>query len=517
MARMENAAELLKENILLKQKLSEQESQIQQKNNQLQQKNDYIIQLEELLKLTQSRQFSPSSEKVSPHQLSLFNEPADDEDRTESNGEDEKTTTVKTHSGQKKPRISIPDHYPREDIIYDLLDDEKICPHDGTALNLIDHEDHEQLDIIPAQIRVLRHRRLKYACPCCEQYVVTARKPKQPIEKSIASANLLAQIAIQKYCDALPLYRQSQIYHRLGIHIDRTNLANWMVRCGELIQPVINLLLEQLHKAACLQMDETALQVLNEVGKAAQSQSYMWVMASQDEHPIRLFHYAPTRSQSVPLSLLSSDTPALMADGYEGYQAACDQYAIVRLGCMAHARRKFVEAQKIQPKGKSGKADMALSHFAKLYEIERKAKDLSADERYRLRQEKAKPIIDKLRVWLEKSLPQVPPKTALGKALSYLHRQWDRLIRYLDDGHYPIDNNRAENAIRPFVIGRKNWLFSASEAGAKASANLYSLIETAKANQLNPQSYLKLVFEKLPNAKNIEDVENLLPWKADLG
>ena len=504
---MTDAAELIEENAQLKSQIKYMGAQIKQ--------------LEELLQLFKRRQFSSSSEKASPDQIALFNEGDDDsekeseETKTESNPLEENQT--KTHSFKKKPRVSIPKHYPREDIIYDLPEEEKICPNDGTTLKMIGHEDHEQLDIIPAQIKVLRHRRLTYACPCCEQHIVTANKPKQPIPKSVASPGLLAQIAIQKYCDALPLYRQSQIYQRLGIQLDRTNLANWMIRCGELVQPLINLMRDQLQKALCVHMDETVVQVLHEAGRVAESKSYMWVMVSQGDKPVRLFHYDPTRSQSVPLSLLTPETQAIMVDGYEGYQASCDQYQITRLGCMAHARRKFIDAQKLQKKGKTGKADQAIAYIQKLYCIEKKIKDLPHDERYRIRKAQSKPIIDKMREWLEKSLPTVPPKTALGKALNYLHNQWDRLVRYLENGSYPIDNNAAENAVRPFVIGRKNWLFSASESGAKSSANLYGLIETAKANQLNIHDYLQHIFKELPNAESVEQIEKMLPWNIQLG
>jgi len=203
-----------------------------------------------------------------------------------------------------------------------------------------------------------------------------------------------------------------------------------------------------------------------------------------------------------------------MVDGYGGYNAVSAQQSVTRLGCWAHARRKFMDAKKVQPTKKTGKADKALAEIQKLYRIEQQTKDFSPDERQRLRQEKAQPIIDKLRLWLEKSVPQVPPQSAIGKALMYLNNQWPHLIAYLGNGEYPIDNNRAENVIRPFVIGRKNWLFSKSQAGVRASANLYSLIETAKANGLNPYDYLKMIFTELPNATTVNDVEILLPWNV---
>lgn len=467
---------------------------------QLEQKNHYIFQLEEALKKQRRTLFGPSSEKQSPDQVSLFNEAED------------KAVIIASHTRQKKPRVSIPDDLPREDIVHDVPESEKICPHDGTELKVIGSDDHEQLDIIPAQIKVIRHKRLKYACPCCNQYIVTAKKPKQPIEKSIASPGLLAFIATQKYCDALPLYRQSDIFKRLGIDLDRSNLANWMIKSGELVQPLINLLQDQLLERSLVHMDETTVQVLNEPGKTAQSKSYMWLMASFTDKPITVFRYDPSRSQAVPTQWLTAEVNVLMIDGYKGYDSACKDYQIQRLGCWAHARRKFVDAQKLQPKGKTGKADQAIAFIQKLYLIEKQIKDDPPDQRYIIRQQQAKPIIDKIKDWLDKSLLHVPPKTALGTALQYLHNQWDRLIGYLDAGQYPIDNNRAENAIRPFAVGRKNWLFANSQAGAKASANLYSLIQTAKANDLNLYEYLKQIFIALPNATTVEDIEKLLPW-----
>ncbi len=203
-----------------------------------------------------------------------------------------------------------------------------------------------------------------------------------------------------------------------------------------------------------------------------------------------------------------------MVDGYEGYQKACDTYSIKRMGCMVHARRKFVEAQKLQKK--TGKANQAIVFIQKLYAIEQQIKDQPPDERYRIRQQKAVPIIEKLKAWKDKSLATVMRESALGKVLTYLHNQWDRLVGYVEDGHYPIDNNAAERAIRPFTIGRKNWLFSKSQAGAKSSANLYSVIEAVKANHLNVYDYLTLIFRELSNAQNVEDVEKLLPWNVKL-
>ncbi len=508
---MNDTVSLQQENQTLRDQLAEQDQHLQEKDICLKEQSQRIVELEELLRLFNRKTYGASSEQ-NAQQGQLFDEA---EAIDEQDSGDEETVTVPTHS-RKARRVSIPAHIPREEIIHDLPDDEKVCPHDGTALKRIGEETHEQLDIIPAKVKCLRHIRLKYACPCCERYIITAKKPKQPIEKSLASPGLLAFVATSKYADALPLYRQSEMFKRSGIELDKASLANWMIRCGQLVQPLINRWQDHLQEQAVLHMDETTVQVLNEPDKTPQSKSYMWVMTNTGATPIVLFHYANTRRRDIPLQLLDNYSGALVVDGYEGYQAVCDQNTLHRLGCWAHARRKFVDAQRVQPKGKTGKADQALAFIQKLYAVEKQAKGQPPDERYRIRQDKAQPIIDKLKAWLEKSLPNTPPKTALGKALYYLHKQWPRLTGYLENGLYPIDNNRAENAIRPFVIGRKNWLFSNSVRGAKASANLYSLIETAKANGLNPYDYLKRVFTDLPNAETLEDVDALLPWNNNV-
>jgi transposase len=229
-----------------------------------------------------------------------------------------------------------------------------------------------------------------------------------------------------------------------------------------------------------------------------------------------LFRYEPTRSGDAAKELLHNFSGALMVDGYEGYNATCIKNGITRLGCWAHARRRFIEAQKTQPKGKTGKADQALAYIQQLYRVKQSISDKTSDEKYQARQQQSQVILNKLKQWLDKSLSQVPPKTALGKALYYLDSQWLRLINYMQSGDYPIDNNAAENAIRPFVIGRKNWLFSASQQGATASANLYGLIETAKVNGLEPYAYLKRVFAELPNVTTVEQIENLLPWNLTI-
>lgn len=241
----------------------------------------------------------------------------------------------------------------------------------------------------------------------------------------------------------------------------------------------------------------------------------MWVQSGgPPDKPVILFDYTASRAQEVPLRLLDGYRGYLMTDDYAGYNAVAARDGIERLGCWAHARRKFVEAQKVQPKGKTGRADVALSLINKLYGIERDLKDADHSERLDVRQQRSQPLIDQLKAWLDKTQPQVAGQTALGKAVNYLASNWSRLVRYIEGGHLPIDNNRAENAIRPFVIGRKNWLFSDTPKGATASAQIYSLIETAKANVQEPYGWLRHILERLPAASRVEDYEALLPWNC---
>ena len=479
--------------------------------------------LEEHIRQLIQKRFGASSEKYSPDQVNLFDE-AEQEQQTqeeESDGQESEDDeiTVPAHTRKKVGRKPLPDHLPLVREEHDIPDEEKICPCCQGTLHRMGEEISEQLDIIPAKVQVIQHVRPKYACRHCEEGVKTAQLPPQPIPRSIATAGLLAYIVTSKYVDGLPLYRLAQFtLARLGIEITRATMATWMIRCGELVQPLINLLRDKLQEAPVVHCDETVVQVLNELGKTPQSKSYMWVQVAepQDSQRIILFDYDVSRSGSVPLRLLEGYQGYLQTDGYEGYAAIGRQPGIISQGCWAHARRKFDEAIKGQkdPK-KTGKAHTGLAFIQKLYRIEREVKDSPPGDKNRIRQQKSLPILKQLRQWLEKSLPQVPPKSLLGKALHYLHNQWDKLVRYCDEGYLRMDNNLAENAIRPFVVGRKAWLFSNSQKGARASANLYSLVETAKACGLEPYAYLKEVFTRLPAAETVEEIEQLLPWNMN--
>jgi len=477
--------------------------------------NARVLSLQEQLNLAIARRYAASSEKLSPDQIRLFDEAEGDAAVPPVDEAEDNTVAVPAHRRKKGGRKPLPDHLPRVEVLHEIPADQRHCPHDGQVLVEINQVVSEQLDIVPAQIRVIRHIRKQYAC-ACGQCIQTAPLPGQPIPKSLAAPGLLAHIAVSKYQDALPLYRQEQILQRIGVDIPRSTLASWMIRAGQLVQPLINLLRDHLLAYDILQMDETTVQVLKEPGKAAQSKSYLWVQrGGPPETPVLLFDYDPSRGQVVPKALVAGFTGYLQTDGYDGYNAVVAAEGLTHLGCMAHARRKFSEAVKGQGKSKrAGKAQQGLAWIQQLYKVEKQARvqQLAPPARKAYRQQHAKPILDKLRQWLDASLPAVPPGTLTGKALAYLHNEWPKLICYLEDGRLEIDNNLAENAIRPFVVGRKNWLFSDSVLGVRASANLYSLIETAKANGLEPYQYLREVFTALPQAETVEAMENLLPW-----
>lgn len=491
---------------------------VAEQKKQLQRKDAQIATLQEQLNVLVAKRFGRSSEKADKQQLGLFNEAEAPEQAEDAIDETEAAIAVPAHQRQKPGRKPLPDYIERVEVLHDLPESEKVCSHDGTALERIGEEVSEQLDVVPAKVQVLRHVRPKYACPCCRQGVKTAKLPPQPIPKSFASPGLLAHICTAKYVDALPLYRQESILRRAGVDIPRATSAGWMLKLGELVLPLVNLLRDTLLGYDIVQMDETTVQVLKEDGRKAASKSYMWVQrGGPPDKPVVLFDYDPSRAQAIPVRLLEGFAGYLQCDGYDGYNAVAADGRVRLLGCWAHARRKFDEAVKAQGKKAkpTGRAGKGLAFIRVLYRIEKQANDLGAEARYQLRQDKAVPVLKDLRQWLERSLPEVPPQCAIGKALGYLNGEWEKLVRYVEDGRLAIDNNAAERTIRPFVIGRNNWLFADTPNGAHASARLYSLISTAKASGHEPYRYLCHVFKELPAAQSVEDFEALLPFNLD--
>ena len=477
--------------------------------------------LEEWKRLAQSQRFGSRSERMEGEQGHLFNE-AELEASTEAPCDDAEEADVRGHKRRKGGRRPLPDFLPVEERLHDLSEEEKVCTRDAShALVEIGRETSDQLNFIPARAAIVRHIRPKYACPHCKEGVKIAPMPKLPVPKSIATPSLLAQIATSKYVDGLPLYRQEKIFRRLGVDISRATLASWMVKMGDLVEPLVERIRAEVRAYDVVQCDETPFQVLKEPGKRAQSLSYLWALrGGPAEHPLIYYEYDPSRSAEVPKRLLRNYQGFLQTDGYEGYTALGHEPGISHVGCWAHARRKFDEALRGQGKAKKkgtkrtakeSRARQALSQIQALYRIERELRDATAEERLAARQERTKPLLDKLRLWLDDSIDSVPPQSLTGRAMHYLAKQWPKLVRILDDGRLPLDTNLVENAIRPFVVGRKNWLFADTVAGAHASANLYGLIETAKANGIEPYGYLSHLFELLPALTSPEQLDTLLP------
>lgn len=417
----------------------------------------------------------------------------------------------KTPRGKRAP---LPTELERVEVLHDVPESERLCPC-GTPMVVIGQDVSEQLDIVPMQIRVLRHVRMRYGCLDSAHPPVTAKLPAQPLPKSNASADFLAMMLTVKYVDGLPLTRFSKVLDRHNAPVPPQTLARWAIGAGQLILPLLNLARDALFEGSLLHIDETVVQVLKEKDKTPTSTSYMWVQTGGPPgKPVVIFDYDPSRSAEVPVRLLPGYRGYLMADGYKGYNKLANTEGIERLACWAHARRRFVEASRVQPKGKRGLANEAIGLIGVLYGIERDCEKATDQERYLARQERSVPALAAIYEWMQRTLPQVTPKSALGTALSYMRDQWSMLVRYPERGDLPIDNNRCENAIRPFVLGRKAWLFSDTVAGAKASAVIYSLIETAKANGLEPYHWLRQVLRELPAAKTVEAIEALLPWNV---
>ena len=494
-------------------------AQIEQQKKQIAYYERLIRLYEEAERLARLQRFGQSSEK-SRFQFNFFDEAELDEALSDLEKQIEKVE-VAEQGNKKKPRKKregfSPD-LPRVRLDLILTDEEK-----AGAVNTFFTKVKEELDIVPARAQVIEYWQEKavFGDEFGEHTIISAQRPPHPLGKSIASVALLAYILVSKYADALPLYRLENILKRYGGSISRTTMANWIIRLDTVFRPLINLLREHQLSADYLQADETRVQVLKEDGKVATSDKWMWLIrGGPPDKPVVLFEYDASRSEEVPLRLLDGFCGALQADGYAGYNKVCRDHTITRIGCWDHARRKFVEASKAAPAQKKGskvsKADVAIGKIRKLYVIEDRIKDLDNAQKTQKRQELSVPVLDDLKDWLDKHISRVPKDSLTFKAMYYTLNQWDMLTGYTTDGKLHISNALAENAIRPFALGRKNWLFSDTSRGAKASATCYSLIETAKANGLEPYKYLHHVLGRIAAAETVEDIETLLPWNVKL-
>ena len=521
--------ELSDENALLISKLSGLEAQ----NKQLADENRWM---KEQFLLARRKQFGTKSEQTSADSepwARLFDEA---EAILHKNPEDASEGKTITYTRGKKTvghREEVLANLPIVIQDHRLPEEEQVCSCCGGKMHEMSSQTRDELDIIPAQVRVIRHVRYIYSCRRCERNeinvpVVTAPSPAPIIEKSLASASAIAYIMSMKYVEAMPLYRIEKHFERLGVELPRAILSNWVIKGGELLSPIYDRMHEKLLDMEILHADETTLQVLKENGRKAQSKSYMWLYRSgRDGPPIVLFEYQATRQGDHPRRFLSGSarspqagfTGYLHVDGYAGYS---NIPGVTLVGCWSHARRKFMDAQTVLPDAERSNpkhlANIGLAYINKLFEIERELHDVTPDERRAGRLERSRPIVDEFRIWLDTQALLVLPKSALGKAITYCQGQWPKLFVFLTDGRLELDNNRSERSIKPFVIGRKNWLFANTPRGAKTSAVIYSIVETAKENGLNPHAYLEHILHRLRwiDANDQSAIEALLPWSESV-
>jgi transposase len=476
----------------------------------------------EQLKLSRQKQFGASSER-SQHedtaQLNLFNEA--EAERQPLVAEPELETVIAARP-KKRKRGEKYKALPVEVVEYCLPEEEQACPACGEALHEMSKEVRKELTVIPASVKIIEHVRYVYSCRHCEKNeiqtpVLSAPAPKALLPKSMVSPQLLAYIMTQKFVNAMPLYRQEQDFKRLGVSLSRQNLSNWIIKGAILLQPLLDALKTKLLTHEILHADETQLEVLCEPGRPAQTQSYMWVYRTSGETktPIVLYDYQEGRSGEFAKKYLSGYSGYLQTDGWNGYQKLEEQ-GVTLCGCWAHARRKFKEALVVYADPKPDLRELVgVTYCDQLFALEKHAEKLSRKERAQFRQEKVKPLVEAFYAWMQTCNPKPLPQSLLGKAFTYAQNQKTYLLAFLQDARIEVSNNRAERSIKPFVIGRKNWLFCNTPGGAKSSAAIYSLVQTALENELKPLEYLTHIFVQLQQNDNVP-IDTLFPWADEI-
>ncbi len=478
----------------------------------------------EQIRLSVLRHFGPSSEKTPLGQeIFLFFNEAEalaDPQALEPDGGALPTAPARKRkqSGQREMQIGS---LPIEEISYELPEGERICPACAGPLHEIGQDVAQEVKVIPAQFILVRSVCCKYGCRHCNRNeiktpILAAAKPTSAFPNSLASPSFVSYIMNRKFVEGTPLYRQEASLLRSGFELSRQTMANWMLTGAAWLEKIYTRMHAHLLSGNVAHADETTLQVLNEEGRRPQQTSYMWLYRSgRDGPPIVLYDYQTTRASEHPRRFLNGFRGYLHVDGYGGYNGLP---GVTLVGCFAHARRYFVEALNLIPKNARKNeglvAARGIDFCDRLFEIERDLHDVTPEERLAARQERSAPLLAKFAAWLEEQAPKVLPKSKLGAAFTYCRLQWTKLTAFLQDGRLEISNNRGERAIKPFVIGRKNWLFSNTPRGARSSAVIYSIVETAKENGLNPETYLSYLFTQLPNmnSKDPQALDMLLPW-----
>jgi transposase len=481
---------------------------------------------EEQFRLKKHREFGASSEKSIDGQLelSLFNEAEITANLLDKEMNEDNSSFLKKENN-RNPRKTLEANLPVETITYTLPQEEQVCLCCGKEMHVMKKEIRRELQIIPAQVKIIQHERDVFACRTCEKEnittpIVPSPMPNPVFPKSMASPSSVAYVLMQKYMSGVPLYRQEKQFEQLGETLSRQTLSNWVLYvANQWVEPLIQQMKKELLMQEVLHADETTVQVLHEKDREPTSKSYMWLYRSGRVGPkCVVFDYQTTRASKYPKQFLEGFKGKLHVDGYKGYEGLP---GITLSGCWTHARRKFDEAQKAAPPTQGGQltfAQQALQKIGAIYKIEKEITSKDAEKRLEVRQEQSNPLVEAYFSWLKSIKPKVLPKSKLGEAIQYSLNQQKKLMEPFKDGRLDIDNNLAERTIKPFVIGRKNWLFSNSSKGAKASAMIYSLLESAKENNLNVFQYLIYLFETLPNIdlNNTENIQALLPWSTEL-
>jgi transposase len=493
-------------------RLAEQETIIARRDAAIRRYQIREEQLTHEIALLKRHRFGKRAEGISRQQQSLLEDLVDEdtaaiEQELEQLAESHRPPQAKPRAPKRRP---LPPQLPRTEIHHEPESTTCAC---GCQLTRIGEDVSEKLDYEPGQFSVERHIRGKWACRDCET-VTQAPVAPHVIDKGIPTTNLLAQVLVSKYADHQPLHRQEQIYARAGVELPRSTLSDWVGRCGVELTPLVEHLRNRLLEQAVLHADETPVPMLSP-GKKRTHRAYIWAYATTRYVPIQgvVYDFQPTRAGQAAREFLADWRGKLVCDDYKGYKAGFAN-GITEIGCWAHARRKFHE---LTERNQSPIAEKALNYIGTLYDIERQATELPPDERRRMRDTQARPIVENLREWLVGQRSQLTNGTRTAKAIDYSLKRWAALVRYLDDGHLPIDNNWVENQIRPWALGRSNWLFAGSLRSGQRAANVMTLIQSAKINGLDPQAYLRDVLARLPSARH-SDLDNLLPhnWQQSI-
>jgi len=466
-----------------------------------------VERLQQIIRLLKRDQFGSKSERFEellPEQQ-VFNE-LEVEAR---HAEPEQTELIPGYERKKKGRGAkkpFPDDLPREEVIIDLPEEEKICPHDGSRLKEIGYETMEKLKVIPAQTTVVVEKKIKYACQKCESHVAQATG-NSLLPGTTATVELISFLIFSKFFQGLPLYRLEELFKLQGVSLKRGTMASWLVKTAEKLQPIWNVLEEWVLASGYMAIDATTVQVLKEQGRKPETKSFMWARGSP-ELGIVLFDYDISGGGKVAERLIADFIGALQSDAHDGYERLNE--SVHRLGCMMHARRRFNEAH-IAAKKQPGLAADGLSMIKRLYKLEEAYKDqgLSSERRHQAREMEVRPRLEKMKSWCEEKKARVLPKSPIGVAVNYFLNEYDRLAGFLADGRYEIDNGWIERAIRKFAIGRNNWMFCGTVDGAKASSLFYSLVVTAKLNGKDPFEAMVETLSQINQASTVEDYERL--------